>query len=102
MYVRDNKAADKHKLALTWTANRDAELVGGEFASTLRFVPAPSNRVFVVYVSINEMLTEFPDVYGWAEHWAWVGAAADLPGAPVDWNTRYDRKVWPSGSASAG
>jgi hypothetical protein len=97
MYVRDDKTADKHKLAVTWTAKRDAELVGDKFSPTLRFVDAPPGRVFVVYISINGMLTEFPDVYGWAEHWTWVGAAPDLLGAPVDWNTRYDRKIWSSG-----
>jgi hypothetical protein len=97
MYVREDMNAAKHKLAVSWAAKRDAELVGDSFAPTLRFVEVPANRVFVVYISPNEMLTEFPDVYGWAEHWAWVGADADLPGAPVDWNTRYDRKIWSSG-----
>ena len=56
MYVRDDKTADKHKLAVTWAAKRDAELVGDKFSPTLRFVEASPGRVFVVYISINEEL----------------------------------------------
>lgn len=40
------------------------------------------------------MLTEFPDIYGWAEHWTWVAADPNEPGAPVDWKTRYDQRLW--------
>jgi hypothetical protein len=94
MYVREDKEAAKAKFAVTWTANRDCELVGDKTHSTLKFTDPPPNRVFVVYISPNRMLTEFPDIFGWAEHWTWVGADSELKGAPVDHNARYDRKVW--------
>jgi hypothetical protein len=102
MYVREDKDAASKKLALSWAANRDAELVGNAESAEIRFVPPPENRVFVVYISLNEMLTQFPQVYGWADHWAWIPAAPDLVGAPVEWTTRYDEKIWSSeGTAKA-
>lgn len=73
-----------------------AELEADKFEPILRYVAAPANRVFVVYISPNEMLSQFPDVYGWAEHWAWVAADPSLKGAPIDWETRYDEKIWSS------
>ncbi len=94
MYVREDKNAAAKKFALSWVANRDARLVGDEYNPTLEFADPPPNRVFVVYISPNEMLQEFPDVFGWAEHWTWVAADGQLAGAPVEWNDRYDRKVW--------
>lgn len=96
MFVGDNTTAAKDKLALSWDAQRDAEAIGSAHDLKLRFCDAPPNRVFVVYVSPNRMLQEFPDLFGWAEHWTWVGADPSLSGAPVEWDTRYDRKVWSS------
>lgn len=96
MYVREDKDAAKKKLVATWAAKRDAELVGDGRDNHLNYVAAPENRVFAVYISPNEMLTEYPDIDGWAEHWAWIAADPDCPGAPIDWNTRYDKKVWSS------
>ena len=51
MYVREDMNAAKRKLAVSWAAKRDSELIGDRFAPTLRFVEAPVNRVFVVYIS---------------------------------------------------
>jgi len=96
MYVRDDKDAAKTKLAATWSAKRDCEYMGGPQEGTLRYLDAPENRVFVVYISKNKMLTEFPAIYGWAEHWAWVAADPAIPGAPIDSASRYDEKLWSS------
>lgn len=96
MYVREDKDAAAKKLVATWAAGRDAELVGDPQKPYLQYREAPANRVFAVYISPNEMLTDFPDIHGWAEHWAWIAADPKLPGAPMDWNTRYDEKVWSS------
>jgi len=96
MYVRDDKDAASKKLVATWAASRDAEIVGDRSNPHLNYVPAPENRVFGVYISPNEMLTDYPDIDGWAEHWAWIAADPDCPGAPIDWNFRYDKKVWSS------
>jgi hypothetical protein len=94
MYVQDDKNAAAKKLVATWARERDAELIGPKSDMTLRHVAAPANRVFAVYISVNEMVTDFPDVYGWADHWAWIAADPILPGAPIDWNSRYDERLW--------
>ncbi|WP_299618189.1 hypothetical protein [Pelagibius sp.] len=94
MSVGDDHDAAANKLAITWAAQRDATLTGDKFNPTLSFVDAPPNRVFVVYVSPNEMLKEFPSVFGWGERWTWVAADPDLPGAPIDSETRYDSRLW--------
>jgi hypothetical protein len=96
MYVREDKDAAAKKLVATWAAPRDAELVGEEHNSYLSYVDAPAGRVFAVYISPNEMLTDFPDIHGWAEHWAWIAADPSVAGAPIDWNSRYDSRVWSS------
>ena len=98
MYVRMNKKAAATKLAVTWAAKRDAQLVGDKYHTHIQFTEPPPNRVFVVYISPNGMLSEYPDVLGWAEHWAWVAADGQMSGAPVEWNDRYDKKLWSRGT----
>lgn len=94
MLVSDDNAADQAKYAYSWAAKKDALLVGDRFNLSVDHGPAPLDRVFVVYISPNEMLDKFPAIWGWIEHWAWVVAAPDLPGAPVEWQTRYAEKKW--------
>lgn len=94
MLVGDDDTADKKKLAITWVSPRDAKLTGPASACQVEYEEAPEGCVFVVYVSPNEMLKDFPNIYGWAEHWAWLPADSNLPGAPIDWETRYDSRIW--------
>lgn len=95
MLVDGDGSADRKKLAVTWSAKYDAKWVGPAENGQIVYEPAPDDRVFVVYVSVNEMLEEYPDIYGWAEHWAWVASDPDLPGAPIGSPGRYDSKIWP-------
>lgn len=94
MFVSGNNLADEEKYAFSWAAKKDAILVGDRFDPSLEQMDAPSDRVFVVYISPNKMLDKFPNMWGWIEHWAWVPADPNLSGAPIDWETRYDRKCW--------
>jgi len=94
MLVSDNDCADKAKYAFTWDAKKDALLGGDKFSPFVEHMDAPPGRVFVVYISPNEMLEKYPDIWGWIEHWAWVSADPDLEGAPIDWKKRYEEKVW--------
>lgn len=94
MRVRDDNNADAKKLAVTWAAPRDAVFAGGEFDGTLSFTPASKDRVFCVYISPNEMLQEFPSIFGWAEHWTWIAADPGTAGAPIGWRERYDSRIW--------
>ena len=94
MMIGETDGVASDKLAATWAQPRDARLVGGRFDIKLEFTPAPPNRVFVVYISRNRMLKEFPHIYGWAEHWTWVASDPVALGAPIDLETRYDKKLW--------
>ena len=94
MMVGDDVNADGKKLAVTWAHNRDARLIGSEQNCAIEFSDAPPAKVFVVYISVNQMLEEFSDIYGWIEHWTWLAADKNLAGAPVDWETRYDKRLW--------
>lgn len=97
MLVGDDDNAAQKKLAVTWATNRDAVYAGDKSGGRLEYMDAPENRVFAVYVSPNEMLEEFPDIFGWAEHWTWIAADPELSGAPIDWRDRYDSKIWSQG-----
>lgn len=94
MLVRGDSHADVNKLAITWAHPRDAVFAGDPSDGRLEYLPAPADRVFGVYVSPNEMLDDYPSIYGWAEHWTWIAADPATPGAPVDWRTRYDTRLW--------
>jgi hypothetical protein len=93
-YVRDDSLAGEKKLAITWAANRDAYFAGDPFNGHLEYRTAPENRVFAVYLSPNEMLDDFPSIFGWAEHWTWIAADPLMAGAPIGWQTRYGRRIW--------
>ena len=93
-YVRDDSLAGEKKLVVTWTAPRDAFFAGDRFQGRLEYLPAPENSVFAVYVSPNEMIDDYPSIFGWAEHWTWLAADPETVGAPINWRTRYDRMIW--------
>lgn len=93
-FVRDDSRAAEKKLAITWAAQRDAYFAGDQFSGYLEYRAVPENTVFAVYVSPNEMVDEFPSIFGWAEHWTWIGSDSKTEGAPIDWKTRYDRRIW--------
>jgi hypothetical protein len=93
-YVRDDSHAAEKKLAITWAHPQDAYFAGDPFDGRLEYHGAPENRVFAVYVSPNEMIDTFPSIFGWAEHWTWIAADPKTVGAPINWDTRYDRRLW--------
>lgn len=99
MLVGDDHEADEKKVVLTWAAKNDAYLEGDAFNAYTRFEPAPLARVFGVIVTVNEMVTDFPDVYAWAEHWSWLQSSDSLAGAPKEWQDAYTEKLWSSSEA---
>jgi hypothetical protein len=40
------------------------------------------------------MLENFPQIYGWMDHWTWIAADPDKTGAPIEWKTRYEECLW--------
>lgn len=102
MLIAGDGEAAKEKMAFTWAARRDAQAVGDKFNLKIRYRDAPPNRVFCVYASPNKMLDEYPEIFGWLEHWTWLAANSELPGAPVEWQDRYDKKLWSAPPGAAG
>lgn len=100
MFVEDDMSADARKLAFVWTPSHDARMTPDGHG--LERVAAPPNCAFFVHVSPNDQLVEFPEIFGWAEHWGWVDlsparsppSSPSVSGAPIDWETRYDRRLW--------
>lgn len=91
MSVNGNSRADETKLVFTWAARRDAQMTrDGE----LNYVAAPVNAVFFVIASPNGDTSSFPGIFGWIENWGWLQAHPDLPGAPVQYDSRYDSRLW--------
>ncbi len=94
MMVDQNSNAAPGRLAASWAQSRDCILVGSRHNPELEYLEAPRNCVFVVAISRNEMVEAFPQIYGWIDHWTWVAADPDEFGAPIDWRTRYDERIW--------
>ncbi len=93
MSVNGDMEADKSKLIFTWVAHRDAQL---SREGQISYCAAPLGAVFFVIVSPNLMIDRYPDIYGWAERWGWLEAHSTLRGAPIDFDTRYDTRLWSS------
>jgi hypothetical protein len=49
----------------------------------------------------NRMLKEFPQIHGWADHWTWIAADPNVDGSPIDWETRYEERLWIAGQSRA-
>ena len=100
MCVDDDMSADQQKLAFIWTPRHDAKMSAD--GMSVERVAAPPNSAFFVHVSPNDHLNAYPEIFGWAEHWGWVdlspspstGPSPTLIGAPIDWETRYDSRLW--------
>jgi hypothetical protein len=97
MCIGDDMEADNKKLTFTWPARHDARLVENSGVWEISRIAAEVKTVFAVNVSLNSRESEFPNIYGWAEHWTWLDADEVLIGAPVDWETRYDSRLWSKG-----
>jgi hypothetical protein len=100
MCVEDDMTADAGMYAFIWTPRHDARMT--EDGTDYERVAAPPNAAFFVHVSPNRQLIDFPEIFGWAERWGWVDLSPlvspplspPLLGAPIDWQTRYDRRLW--------
>jgi hypothetical protein len=91
MSVNGNSHADSNMLIFTWVAHRDAEM---SREGELTFCAAEVGSIFFVIVSKNTDQDTYPDIYGWAERWGWLPGHSTIKGAPVDFDSRYDTRVW--------
>lgn len=93
LYADDCMTADAKKLIHAWKPIRDFEWPD-PFDEPRTMAP-PKNCVFVVIASVNERhCTKWPEVYGWIDRWNWVDEDSQLPGAPLNWSSRYEEKLF--------
>jgi hypothetical protein len=93
LYADGSMQGDARKLVHTWRPAYDFEWPN-RFGEPQRMT-APDNCVFVVLVSKNERhIGKWPEVYGWIDRWNWVFEDPRLPGAPIDWDSRYEEKLF--------
>ena len=95
---RDNKKADADKLIYVWRPSGQYQWRrGGDFAvRQIQRTEPPENAVFFVIVTINKdkkYIANYPAIYGWIEHWGWLGEDAKDKGHPEGWKQRYTKKV---------
>ncbi len=81
------------KLAYSWRPAYDCLWLGDKFSGRIERVNPPKDRVFVVIVSPNSAVNVGTPA-GWINRWNWVYEDELLKEAPIDWQKRYDRKIW--------
>src|SRR6185437_15030227 len=93
----EDKDVDKRVLVYSWRPEVDYEWEGSPFDGWSVGRIQPLGRVFVVLVRPELDPIEYQGigrVSGSIEKWNWVREAPNLAGAPVDWEDRYDKKIW--------
>jgi hypothetical protein len=92
----DDKDADKTFLVYSWRSEVDYVWPGSRFGGLpITKIPPPS-RVFVVLVK-EEAPADFPghgSIVGSIEKWNWIKEDPKLLHAPIDWEQRYEKKLW--------
>lgn len=84
--------ADRPVLAYAWRSRVDFEWSGSPHDGYPERLIPPDGQTFVVLVR-EEQPNSF-GVLGSIEKWNWVREDLSLPQAPVDWQQRYDQKLW--------
>ena len=93
----DDKQADKSVIVYSCKPDTDYVWTGSRFDGRPIAKTPPPNRVFVVLVREERQPNEYASVgsvFGSIEKWNWVKEDPALPGAPIDWEERYEAKIW--------
>ena len=95
LMLQDDATADESVVVYTWRSQVDYIWSGSAHSGQSENVAAPTGRVFVVLIR-DEEPKDF-GVAGSIEHWNWVREDRTLAHAPVDWESRYEKKLWSLG-----
>ena len=92
----DTMNGDSEKIVYSWIPTYDYEWHEKTSRSQLKQLDAPAKSVFVVIISKNERQHKihFPDIYGWIERWNWVDSDSYLNAAPINSESRYDKRIY--------
>lgn len=88
----EDMEADRNVLVYSWRPSIDFVWVGTRQDGSPERRPAPEGRVFVVLV--REENSNGNEISGSIEHWNWVREDPVLSHAPVDWEQRYEERLW--------
>ena len=95
MFSDGSMEADATKLVYTWKPPYDFDRndVNQDVPQKHYF---PKGKTFAVVVSpIREAhRADYPMIEGWINHWGIVDEAGNLAEAPINWETRYLKKLW--------
>ena len=96
MFTDGDQQADKSRLAYSRKPAFDCAWNGDPQNGNVEQVDAPQSAVFVVYASVNtgKHKNDYPDIDGWINHWTWVEEDSALEEAPLDWPTRFEKKLF--------
>jgi hypothetical protein len=93
----DDMQADQHIIAYSWRPQFDYVWSRSRFnGDPIPRVP-PKDTVFVVLAQILKQPEEYRDhgvIVGTIEHWSWIAEDPSLAEAPIEWQERYERKLW--------
>ena len=95
---RDNKNADADKLIYVWRPSGQYQWrwSGDSVEEQFQLTEPPDGAVFFVIVTMNKdkkYRANYPAIYGWIEHWGWLGEDKKDKGHPKGWKQRYAEKV---------
>ena len=91
LMLADDMHADQTVLAYTWRPETDFEWSGSPYDGAPKSMTPPKLRVFVVLVREENGQD---GISGSIERWNWVREDPKLPHAPVDWDERYNQRLW--------
>ena len=89
--------ADKSVIVYSWRPEVDYVWTRGRFDGIPVSKTPPANRVFVVLVREEKQPNDYAgygSIFGSIERWNWVMEDPNLLYAPVDWQSRYKRRLW--------
>jgi hypothetical protein len=91
MHLGDMQA-DQSVSVYTWKPYDNYEWIGDSVRGTIIRLAPPSDSVFAVLV--REQPPDTIGVSGCIARWNWIKEDSELAGAPIDWQIRYNRKLW--------
>ena len=83
---------DQRVIVYTWRSLFAAFWVGSQFDGYWAKRAAPPGCVFAVLV--REEVIDGEGIVGSIERWNWIEEDSGLPQAPIDWGSRYGKKLW--------
>jgi hypothetical protein len=93
----DNMHGDADIIAYSWRPQHDYIWSRSQFDGHPLQKQPPPGVILVVLVRLFKVPEQYPGlgaVEGSIEHWSWVMGDPELQFAPIDWQERYEDRLW--------